>query len=58
MKKLLAAIAPTLAAYAWRNRDSIRQWVDERRNGTPDRADRPVSVSTPAATATPATTTV
>ncbi|MEL7209880.1 MAG: hypothetical protein AAGK32_16875, partial [Actinomycetota bacterium] len=33
MKKLLAAVAPTLAALAWRNRSRLLQTVRNRRAG-------------------------
>ena len=30
MRRLFAAIAPTAAAYAWRNRDRIGKWWEDR----------------------------
>lgn len=41
MRRLIAGLAPTLAALAWRNRDKIAGWVADRRN----RSTRPSQVT-------------
>lgn len=39
MKKLIMALLPTVAAAAWRNRDDIKRWIDQRRGA----AEAPVT---------------
>ncbi len=34
-KNLLKSLAPTLLAFAWRNRSKIKAFIDERRSNTP-----------------------